>query len=179
MPASNAPGNQAFPRELEGFERRLRALETQQNYVLTDPRAAGNEGDPAHGNAVAVLGALQAVSGIPHEWGIAVYDHGKKAWCRLSCEGGAEGPPGPEGKEGKAGKEGPEGKEGKAGAEGKAGPEGPAGPKGERGEAGPEVPTRILVGETFTVAANKQVLWAVPILVEGTLNVFGTLVEVD
>jgi hypothetical protein len=100
MPAQNAPGNQAFPRTLEGFERRLRALETQQNYVLADPRTAGNEGDPANGNAVAVFGALQAVAGIPHEWGIAVYDHAKGVWCRLSCEAGGEGPPGPEGKAG-------------------------------------------------------------------------------
>jgi hypothetical protein len=40
-------------------------------------------------------------------------------------------------------------------------------------------PTLIPVGETFTVPANKQVLFSLPILVDGHLIVDGDLIMVD
>lgn len=40
------------------------------------------------------------------------------------------------------------------------------------------VPTHIAAGETFTVPVNKQALYALPIVVDGTLVIDGTLVEV-
>lgn len=41
------------------------------------------------------------------------------------------------------------------------------------------VPTYIGPAETFTVPADRQALWAVPIDCDGTLDVVGTLVEVS
>lgn len=59
------------------------------------------------------------------------------------------------------------------------GPPGPPGPEGPPGSNG-MVPTKLLPGETFTVPENKQALYAYPIdASEGTLNVEGTLIEVD
>jgi hypothetical protein len=40
------------------------------------------------------------------------------------------------------------------------------------------VPYRIPVGQSFTVNENRQALWAMPIDVEGTLEVNGILVQV-
>lgn len=40
-------------------------------------------------------------------------------------------------------------------------------------------PTLIAAGETFLVPADKQALWAVPIVVDGTLDIEGSLVQVD
>lgn len=40
------------------------------------------------------------------------------------------------------------------------------------------VPTYIAAGETFFVPANKQALYALPIVVDGALVIDGTLVEV-
>lgn len=40
------------------------------------------------------------------------------------------------------------------------------------------VPTRIRAGESFLVPENTQALYALPIVVDGTLIIDGTLVEV-
>ena len=44
---------------------------------------------------------------------------------------------------------------------------------------GTYTPTLILTGETFIVPVNKQVLFSLPILVDGTLIVDGDLIQVD
>lgn len=41
------------------------------------------------------------------------------------------------------------------------------------------VPTYIASGETFTVPAFRQALWAVPIVIDGTLVLDGVLVPVN
>lgn len=47
------------------------------------------------------------------------------------------------------------------------------------GESGGFVPYFIPAGEEFTVPANKQALWAVPLDIEGSIVIDGVLVEVD
>jgi hypothetical protein len=78
MPGVNSPGGIAFPELLRAFERRIRALETQQQFVITDPTKAS--GDPEHGFAVLVIGSLQAITGI-NAYGIASHKTG--AWVQL------------------------------------------------------------------------------------------------
>lgn len=51
--------------------------------------------------------------------------------------------------------------------------------QGSNGSVAQEVPTHLLPNEQYTLHANKQALWTVPILVEGTMNIFGTFVEVE
>lgn len=57
-----------------------------------------------------------------------------------------------------------------------AGPQGPPGTPGSGGGGFVGTPTRIPAGTTFTVPADTQVLAVIPIKVEGTLVVLGTLV---
>lgn len=47
------------------------------------------------------------------------------------------------------------------------------------GNQTPYVPTVIPDGQTFTVPEDTQVLWAVPIDVEGTLDIQGSFVMVN
>lgn len=62
----------AYVRQLfNDLDRRLRALESTQQFVFSDP--TGHSGDPEHGNAVAVLGSLAAICGIQH-FGLAVWN---------------------------------------------------------------------------------------------------------
>jgi hypothetical protein len=78
MPGVSSPGSQAFGEQLRAFERRIRALETQQQFVITDPTKAS--GDPLHGHAVVVIGSLKAITGI-NAYGIASFKTG--AWVQL------------------------------------------------------------------------------------------------
>ena len=78
MPGTNPPGNQNLVTLLEALERRLGALETQQQFVVTDPTKA--EGDPAHNFAVVVMGNLRPICGIA-AYGLATFHEG--AWTQL------------------------------------------------------------------------------------------------
>lgn len=46
------------------------------------------------------------------------------------------------------------------------------------GSAGGFVPTLIADGDTFTVPLNKQVLWSIPIQIDGILDVQGAFIMV-
>lgn len=79
-----------------------------------------------------------------------------------------------------------EGATGNGGGGGSQGPQGEKGDKGDKGDPGPEgpagfMPTEILTGETFTIPARRQGLFADPIdiAVGGTLDVIGSLILVD
>lgn len=54
MPGTSRPGRMAFGDLLKRLEGRIRALETQQQTVITDPI----NGDPLRGYAIFVTGAL-------------------------------------------------------------------------------------------------------------------------
>lgn len=58
--------------------RRLRGVETQQQFVFTDP--TGVSGDPSNGHAVVVIGNLAPITAI-HAFGIASYKTG--AWVQI------------------------------------------------------------------------------------------------
>jgi hypothetical protein len=79
MPGIHEPPDQKLLGKIRELERRLRAIETQQNFVIVDPRSEGNVGDPAHGNAVVVIGSLFLV-GI-ESYGIASFYEG--VWKQL------------------------------------------------------------------------------------------------
>lgn len=70
---------------------------------------------------------------------------------------------------------------GEKGDQGEQGPQGDPGPAGADGAPGSDgmVPTYIGPTETFTVPANKQALYALPIVNDGSLVVTGDLVMVD
>lgn len=72
MPGTPTPshGFEQLRARLNGIEQRLRALETQQQLVITDPTQAS--GDPAHGYAKAVVGSLEQICGIG-AFGLAVW----------------------------------------------------------------------------------------------------------
>lgn len=78
MPGVTPPGDLHVSEMLRGFERRLRALETQQQQVFVDPTK--ETGDPAHGHAVVVIGSLKAITGI-NAYGIASFKTG--VWVQL------------------------------------------------------------------------------------------------
>jgi len=80
MPGVNPPGDQGLATFLQDLLRRVKALETQQQFIVTDPQPVGNKGDPAHGHAVAVIGSLQAITG-KAAYGIATYHEG--VWTQL------------------------------------------------------------------------------------------------
>lgn len=80
---------------------------------------------------------------------------------------------------GSGGTQGPQGAQGAAGPQGTSGAQGSAGAQGAQGSFGPYVPTFIASGDTFTVPAFQQALWAFTIDNEGTIVVDGELVEVD
>jgi hypothetical protein len=67
------------------------------------------------------------------------------------------------------------------GTEGPPGPQGDPGPQGEIGPEGPAgfMPTLINDGETFTIPVNRQGLYALPIVNNGTLIIDGDLILVD
>lgn len=67
---------------------------------------------------------------------------------------------------------------GAQGIPGIQGPQGIPGPPGIDGANG-MVPTYIAPGETFTIPAFRQAMWAVPIVVDGTIVIDGVLVPVD
>jgi hypothetical protein len=71
------------------------------------------------------------------------------------------------------------GEKGDTGEQGPAGPAGTDGPPGADGDPGPMVPLTIGALESFTVPANRQALFAKPIVVDGVLVVSGELIEVD
>lgn len=77
MPPVTPPGNQALAQTLQKLENRVRALETQQQFVVTDPTQA--TGDPSKGFAVVVLGNLRPY-GI-NAYGLASFLTGK--WVQL------------------------------------------------------------------------------------------------
>jgi hypothetical protein len=72
------PARQAFQALLTDLQTRVRALETQQQVVITDP--TGPHGDPAHNNAVVVIGNLKPICAIA-AFGIASYHTG--SWVQL------------------------------------------------------------------------------------------------
>lgn len=78
MPGSHVPVAQQFGARLDAIEARLAALERSQQLVFTDP--TGATGDHAHGNAVVVIGSLQAICGIS-AFGIASHKTG--SWVQL------------------------------------------------------------------------------------------------
>jgi hypothetical protein len=67
------------------------------------------------------------------------------------------------------------------GPAGPAGPTGPTGPTGAQGPIGPAgfMPTYIAPGETFTIPANMQGLYALPIVNDGVFIIDGNLVAVS
>jgi hypothetical protein len=78
MPGISRPAREAFLEQIENLEKQVRALQTQQNVVITDP--TGKEGDSEHGHAVVVIGSLEAITGIPG-YGIASHETG--TWVQL------------------------------------------------------------------------------------------------
>jgi hypothetical protein len=78
MPGIARPAREASLEQLESLERQVRALQTQQNMVITDP--TGKEGDAEHGHAVVVIGSLKTITGIA-AYGIASYKTG--SWVQL------------------------------------------------------------------------------------------------
>jgi hypothetical protein len=70
------------------------------------------------------------------------------------------------------------------GTQGPVGPQGPVGSVGPPGVPGSDgvigmVPTFIDVGEIFTVPVNRQALYTLPIINDGSLIVTGDLIEVS
>jgi hypothetical protein len=70
------------------------------------------------------------------------------------------------------------GAKGEKGEKGDMGPTGPVGPTGPSGANG-MVPTYIAEGDSFTIPVDRQALFALDIVVDGTLVVDGFLVEVS
>lgn len=68
---------------------------------------------------------------------------------------------------------------GAKGDTGTVGAAGATGATGAMGPAGPMMPTFIADGDTFTIPADMQGLYAMTIDVEGTLDVEGYLILVD
>lgn len=70
MPGQTTPPWDQFRALVQDFERRIKALETQQQLVFTIPAAhqtgsgLSANGDPNHGWAVVVLGLLTNICGI-------------------------------------------------------------------------------------------------------------------
>ncbi len=94
------------------------------------------------------------------------------------------GPQGPKGDEGPEGPQGPQGREGIPGRNGFGGGGGP-GPQGAQGAPGggtgggaSGVPLFIASGTTYTVPANQQVLFSMPLDCEGILDIEGFFVQV-
>jgi hypothetical protein len=67
---------------LGDIEQRLRALETQQYQVFTDPTQTS--GDASHGYAKVVIGSLKAICGIS-QFGLAVWNSNTTtgAWAQI------------------------------------------------------------------------------------------------
>lgn len=130
MPKVPGPARLAFQQTMADLERKVRALETQQQSVITDPTKA--TGDPSRGYATVLLGSLKQV-GIS-AYGVAVYFEG--AWHQITGSGGGGG--GERGERGERGEVGPAGKEGPRGATGETGSRGPTGETGATGKEGPE-----------------------------------------
>lgn len=93
------------------------------------------------------------------------------------------GPPGRDGAAGAAGATGSAGTDADPALtwllSGSPGRDGATGATGAAGASGGGTPTTINTPDTFTVAADTQVLWTLPILVNGILIVDGFLVEVN
>lgn len=85
MPGRPGAARNAFADMLADFEQRLRALETQQQLVVSDP--TGATGDRRHGHAVVVLGNITPITNLTSVstgqplFGIASYATG--AWVQL------------------------------------------------------------------------------------------------
>ncbi len=85
MPGRPDPARNAFAAMLTDFEQRLRALETQQQLVVSDP--TGATGDPKHGHAVVVVGNITPITNLTSVstgrplFGIASYQTG--TWVQL------------------------------------------------------------------------------------------------
>lgn len=90
-------------------------------------------------------------------------------WIEDTANTGPAGEPGEQGPQGEQGIQGPQGEQGPPGNDGAIGPEGPAG----------FMPTYIGTSETFTIPANRQGLYALPIINDGSLVVTGDLIMVD
>lgn len=78
MPGVSRPARDASLEQLENLEKQVRALQTQQNMVITDP--TGKEGDPEHNHAVVVIGSLKAITGIS---GYGIASHKTGSWVQL------------------------------------------------------------------------------------------------
>lgn len=78
MAGQTVPPWDQFRAKLADHEKRIHALETQQQMVFTDP--TGASGDAAHGHAVVVIGSLKAITGL-NAFGIASYKTG--SWVQL------------------------------------------------------------------------------------------------
>lgn len=78
MPGINTSAARAFYDQIATLKRQVRALQTQQQFVVSDP--TGATGDPDHGYATFVMGALAPLTGIK-AYGAAKYAGGK--WTQL------------------------------------------------------------------------------------------------
>jgi hypothetical protein len=83
MPGITRPAREAYLEQIENLEKQVRALQTQQQFVITDPSKA--TGDPAHGYATVVIGPLNTICGIA-AFGAAAWQNDK--WVQIGEDTG-------------------------------------------------------------------------------------------